>query len=177
MAQPPVVLVVGPLEIDFKGADVALEGLAIFRRRGGAFRLRRISYFPCGEAERRFDLADEYHHRVAPERMPFAYRASDVFIGASRLEEGFGLPSLEALSCGIPALLSDTPGQREIAGDAAWYFRDGDPESLADELPKLLTETARTRARAEGPVAADRFDTAGVAERLEKAFESALEAG
>jgi len=173
-ADPPVALVVGPLEIDFKGVDVALSGLSAYRRRGGRFHLRRVSYLPCGEAERAFDLADEFHHRLAPERMPFAYRASDVFIGASRVQEGFGLPSLEALACGVPALLSDTPGHREIAGDAAWYFRPEDPDSLAEELPGLLTEEARIRARTAGPAAAARFDTAGVAERLETAFESAL---
>lgn len=175
IGDPPVVLVVGPLEIDFKGAAVALAGLEKYRRSGGRFRLSRVSYFPCGEAEREFGLADDYHHRLPHERMPFAYRASDVFIGASRLQEGFGLPSLEALACGIPALLSDTPGHREIAGEAAWYFRDGDPESVAQELPGLLTDAARAKARIAGPAAAACFDTAGVAERLEKAFEHVLE--
>lgn len=173
-ADPPVVLVVGPLEIDFKGVDVALRGLQAFRSNGGRFRLRRVSYFPPGEVERGYALADEYHHRLAPDRMPFAYRASDVFIGASRVEEGFGLPSLEALACGVPALLSDVPGQRDIGGDAAGYFRDGDPESLAAALPDLLTEEARARARIAGPAAAARFDTAQVAERLEAAFREAL---
>lgn len=174
ISDPPVVLVVGPLEIDVKGVDVALSGLEAYRRRGGRFSLRRVSYFPCGDAERSFGLADEYHHRLAPERMPFAYRASDAFIGPTRAAEGFGLPNVEALACGIPVLLSDTPGQRELAGDAAWYFRDGDPESLAEELPKLWSEEARVRARAAGPAAVAKFDPAGVAERLERAFEEAL---
>jgi glycosyltransferase involved in cell wall biosynthesis len=173
-ADPPVALVVGPLEIDFMGIEIALRGLEIFRRRGGRFRLRRVSYFPAGELEKQFGLADEYHHRIAPERMPFAYRASDLFIAASRVEEGFGLPALEALSCGVPALLSDLPGQREIGGDAASYFRDGDPEHLADALPALLTNEARSRARVAGPARAAQFDAARVAERLEDEFREAL---
>src|SRR5206468_7836334 len=69
-ADPPIALVVGPLEIDFKGVDVALRGLELFRRRGGRIKVRRVSYFPAGDLERQFDLADEYHHRIAPERMP-----------------------------------------------------------------------------------------------------------
>jgi glycosyltransferase involved in cell wall biosynthesis len=173
-ADPPVVLVVGPLEAEFKGVDVALRGLAAWRGRGGHFRLRRISYSPCTEAERQLGVTDEYHDRLPPERMPFAYRASDIFVGASRVEEGFGLPSLEALSCGIPALLSDVPGQRDIGGDAARYFHDGDPESLAAALPALLTPEARARARSAGPAAASRYDPALVAERLERAFREAL---
>jgi glycosyltransferase involved in cell wall biosynthesis len=174
-ADPPVVLVVGPIEIEFKGIEIALRGLEIFRRQGGRFRLHRVSYFPAGELERQFNLADEYHYRIPPEQMPVAYRAADLFIGASRVEEGFGLPSLEALSCGVPALLSDVPGQREIGADAAWYFRDGDPESLADALPQLLTDEARARARFAGPAEAARFDSAKVAERLEGAFRRAAQ--
>jgi glycosyltransferase involved in cell wall biosynthesis len=106
--------------------------------------------------------------------MPFAYSASDVFIGPSRREEGFGLPALEALACGVPCLLSDTPAHREFAGDAAAYFADGDPAALADAIPPLLSEESRARARREGPAAAGEFDTARVAERLERAF---LDAG
>jgi glycosyltransferase involved in cell wall biosynthesis len=109
--------------------------------------------------------------------MPFAYRASDVFIGPSRPEEGFGLPALEALACGIPCLLSDTPGHREFAGDSAWYFPDGDPNAVADRLPELIRTEARSRARREGPAAVARFSTADVARRLEKAFLQALDVG
>jgi glycosyltransferase involved in cell wall biosynthesis len=174
-ADPPEVLVVGPVEIDFKGVEIALAGLEIWRGRGARFRLRRVSYFPCGEAERKRGIADEYHHRLSPDRMPFAYRASDLFVGASRPAEGFGLPALEALACGVPTLLSDLPGQREIGGDAAWYFRDGDPESLAEALPGLLSAPARAHARAAGPARAARYDAARVAERLEEEFRKALQ--
>ena len=167
---PPVVLVVGAWEADVKGIAIALAGLALWRRRGGRFRLRRISPFPAREDERASGLVDEYHHALAPERMPFAYRASDVFVGPSRREEGFGLPALEALACGVPCLLSETPAHRETAGDAAAYFADGDPNALADAIPLLLSGEARDRARRAGPAAADGFDTARVAERLERAF-------
>jgi glycosyltransferase involved in cell wall biosynthesis len=172
---PPVVLVVGPFEADVKGVGVALSGLSVFRRSGGRFRLRRVSTFAVTEGEKALGLVDEYHHVLAPERMPFAYRASDLFLGPSRPEEGFGLPVLEALSCGVPCLLSDTAAHREIAGEAATYFEDGDAESLAARLPEALSEQARRRARDEGPRAAARFDVEGVVERLEKAFRGALE--
>ena len=123
-------------------------------------------------------LIDEYHRALPPDRMPFAYRAADVFIGPTLREEGFGLPTLEALSCGVACLLSDTPGNREIAGEAATYFQEGDAQGLADALPALFTPQARSRARREGPPAAARFEPATVAERLERAFTRALgEAG
>ena len=175
-SDPPVVLVVGPYEADVKGLSIAFAGLALWRRRGGRFRLRRISPLPAGDEEKSSGLVDEYHHRLSPGRMPFAYRGSDLFVGPSRREEGFGLPALEALACGLPCLLSDTPGHREFAGEAAWYFADGDPNALADRLPELVTEPVRRRARREGPAAAGRFAAARVAERLEAAFLRALDA-
>ena len=170
----PYVLLVGPYDADVKGIAVALEGLALWRQKGGLFRLRRIATQEPAVAERASGLVDEYHHALSPDRMPFAYRASDVFIGPSRPEEGFGLPVLEALASGIPCLLSDTPGHHEIAGDAAWYFADGDPEALAAALPQMTTRETRDKARAQGPRAAARYDAAGVAESLEGAFREAL---
>jgi glycosyltransferase involved in cell wall biosynthesis len=167
-------LVVGPFESHSKGVDVALEGLARWRARGGRFRLRRISQLPPSEAERRLLPADEFHHALPPGRMPFAYRASDFFVAASTPEEGFGLPSLEALSCGVPSLFSDTPGQREIGGDAAGYFAAGDPEALARELPGIVTEASRLRARERGPLRAASFKPEDVARRLEEAFADAV---
>jgi glycosyltransferase involved in cell wall biosynthesis len=176
-AEPPIVLVVGPCAADVKGIRVAYAGLSAWRRDGGAFRLRRAATEPPTEEERSGGLVDEYHRAVPPERMPFLYRDSDLFIAPSRAEEGFGLPVLEALASGLPCLLSDTPGHREMARESASYFADGDPEALAAAIPALLTPEARARARTQGPPAAARFDPDKVAERLERAFARALEHG
>lgn len=166
----PWVLVVGPYDADVKGIAVALQGLRAWRECGGVFRLRRVSTHPPGGEERSICPADEYHHPLSPERMPHVYRASDLFIGASRPEEGFGLPVLEALACGVACLLSDTPGHREIAGEAARYFPGEDPEGLARACPELATPDARSRALWEGPRRAGSYDTAAVARALERAF-------
>lgn len=173
-SDPPVVLVVGPYAADVKGVDVAMAALAAWRRAGGRFLLRRVAVEPPAAEETEAALADEYHRALAPDRMPFAYRASDVFVGATRSEEGFGLPALEALACGLPCVLSDTPGNREIAGDAALFFAEGDPEALAARLPEALAPGFRERAREGGPRRVPLFDPAAVASRLEASFSRAL---
>ena len=175
--EAPVVLLVGPYEADVKGIGIALEGLRLWRERGEIFRLVRVSTHAAPEEEKAIGLADEFHHRLSPDRMPFAYRAADLFLGPARPEEGFGLPVLEALACGIPCLLSDTPGHREIAGDAAAYFPDGDPAGLAAALSGVRLPEERARARVAGPRVAARFDAAGVAANLEAEFESARASG
>jgi len=171
---PPVLLLVGQYDGVVKGIDIAMDGLRIWRLRGGQFRLRRVSTEPPTPEEEKSGLIDEYHLSLDPARMPWAYRDSEAFIGPSRPEEGFGLPVLEALASGLPCLLSDTPTHREIAGEAACYFPDGDPEGLADALPRLLSASSRETARAEAPRVVARFDVAAVAERLERAFLESL---
>lgn len=47
------------------------------------------------------------------------YSASDVLLATSK-GEGFGIPVLEAMACGTPAIVSDFSAQPEIVGDAGW---------------------------------------------------------
>ena len=62
---------------------------ALARRRGGALPpAPRVVLAVPGRRARRSASTDEYHDRLPPERMPFAYRASDVFVGASRVGGG-----------------------------------------------------------------------------------------
>ncbi len=60
--------------------------------------------------------------------------------------EGFGIPPLEALSAGVPSVLTDTGVAREICGDAALYVPNGDIRSITGALETLLFDEA-TRAR------------------------------
>lgn len=65
-------------------------------------------------------------------------------------EEGFGLPPLEALALGVPALVADTRVAREVCGDAARYFPPGDAAALARrvaDLPSRGAEAERARRR------------------------------
>jgi glycosyltransferase involved in cell wall biosynthesis len=51
--------------------------------------------------------------------------------------EGFGLPVVEAMACGVPAIVSDTPALREVAGDAALVAPPDDPGAWAALLRTL----------------------------------------
>jgi glycosyltransferase involved in cell wall biosynthesis len=52
--------------------------------------------------------------------------------------EGFGLPPVEALACGVPALVSDIPVLHESTGDAARFVRPGDVEAWASAMRDAL---------------------------------------
>jgi glycosyltransferase involved in cell wall biosynthesis len=70
-----------------------------------------------------------YQCSVSSKQLPGLYGGAAGFFFPS-LDEGFGLPTLEALASGCPAALSDIPVMREIAGDSAVYFGPKDAKSI-----------------------------------------------
>lgn len=58
------------------------------------------------------------------------------------LEEGFGLPLVEALGLGCPAVVSEIPVFREIAQDAALYFSPTSASDLSSCLERLAIDTS-----------------------------------
>ncbi|HEY8934464.1 MAG TPA: glycosyltransferase family 1 protein [Cyclobacteriaceae bacterium] len=57
------------------------------------------------------------------------------------LQEGFGMPILEAFNYNCPVLLSDNSSLPEVAGDAALYFNAKDISSVQQAILKILTDT------------------------------------
>lgn len=58
--------------------------------------------------------------------------------------EGFGMPLLEALHCGIPTVAVDIPVLREVGGDAC-LWSDSTPEAVAEKLTLLMTDKAAAK--------------------------------
>jgi glycosyltransferase involved in cell wall biosynthesis len=56
------------------------------------------------------------------------------------IDEGFGLPPLEALACGVPVVANDLPVTREVLGDQADFCDAGDPPALAEALLAAVTD-------------------------------------
>lgn len=72
---------------------------------------------------------------------------STVFVAPS-LAEGFGLPLLEAMAAGVPAVLSADPAQVEVAGGAGVVVPIGDPDALGSAVSSLLSDSAALRRHA-----------------------------
>lgn len=67
------------------------------------------------------------------------YTTSAVFVFPS-LYEGFGLPPLEAMSCGTPVVAHHGTALPEVLGDAALFVDARDPQALADGIRRVLTD-------------------------------------
>jgi glycosyltransferase involved in cell wall biosynthesis len=144
------VLMVGTVE-PRKAYDIALDAmewvwaqprgeairLIIVGRRGwhaAATEERLLSHPQNGRRLHRFDdVGDEYLDRL--------YRASSGLLMTSHAE-GFGLPVLEALSCGLPVLARDLDVFREKAAPGIRYFVKDDPESLGSAILDWLHTSA-----------------------------------
>jgi glycosyltransferase involved in cell wall biosynthesis len=82
--------------------------------------------------------------------LPALYAGATIFAYPS-LYEGFGLPPLEAMACGIPVLTSNTSSVPEVVGKAAVSVDPESPDAIAAGLRELMTnQSLRERLATEG---------------------------
>ena len=121
---------------------------AFWRLRQQGFRYQLLLVGPSGwhmngfdsEIEQ-LDLQDSVRMLgyVPAEDLPGIYALASVFVFPS-LYEGFGLPPLEAMACGVPVLTSNNSSLAEICGEAAHLVNPRDEEELAAGLRDLLRD-------------------------------------
>ncbi|HLJ90556.1 MAG TPA: glycosyltransferase family 1 protein [Candidatus Angelobacter sp.] len=76
---------------------------------------------------------------VSPRELAVLFRHGSLFLMPS-LYEGFGLPILEAMSCGCPVIASNTGSLAEVAGNGAQTFALEDVEGMAEAIQLLLQD-------------------------------------
>ena len=77
--------------------------------------------------------------RVPSEHLVYLYNAAQLLVHPS-FYEGFGLPPLEAMTCGTPAIVSNVSALPEVVGDAALLVNPHDIDGLTVAMWRLLTD-------------------------------------
>jgi len=94
---------------------------------------------------------------VSAEDLPYIVAAAAAFIMPSQAE-GFGIPVLEAMACGVPTAVSDLPVFREVAQDASLYFNQNDKHDIAAAIDRIAgDEPLRQDLRARGLIRSRQF--------------------
>ncbi len=93
-------------------------------------------------AVKRLGLTDRvlFTGYVPDEDAPLLMAGARLFVLPS-LYEGFGLPVLEAMACGVPVVCANVASLPEVAGDAALLVDPTDVAALAEAMRQALTDT------------------------------------
>lgn len=76
---------------------------------------------------------------VPEEDLIAIYNMADVFVFPS-FYEGFGIPVLEGMACGVPVVTSNVSSMPEVGGDAAIYFNPYDENDMAEKIGMVLDD-------------------------------------
>ncbi len=76
---------------------------------------------------------------IADKDLAYLYNAAALMVLPS-LEEGFGLPAIEAMACGTPVVSSDRGSLPEVLGEAGQFFDPLDTKMMADALRRVLAD-------------------------------------
>jgi glycosyltransferase involved in cell wall biosynthesis len=111
--------------------------------------------------------------RLPESAVPDLYRGAAVVVLPSKAE-GFGLPVIEAMACGVPVICSDLAVLHEIADGVAVFCDPADPAAFARAIAAILDAPSTTRARQLGIERAKSFTWERSARQTVAAYESAL---
>lgn len=111
---------------------------------------------------------------IRNEDLPSIYNSAFAFLYPS-LRESFGIPMIEAMACGTPAIVSNTSAMPEVAGEGALLVDPFKPDTIADALVKLESDEAfRDELTAYGLQQAQRYSWKSTAEAWVKIYQDVL---
>ena len=143
-ALQPYVLYVGS-ERPRKNLKRLVEALSLVRQKHPELTLLKVgevgrdSTFAhtWREATKELKVPTAFAGKVSEESLARLYRGATMLVFPS-LMEGFGMPLTEAMACGCPVVVSDTPVSREIVGNAGWYVDPLSSEDIASGIEAML---------------------------------------
>ncbi len=166
------VLLVGPMQADFKGIDVGYDAVRHARAAGAQFDLIRVSQWPAADTEPS-NLAEEFHVGLDSAAMARLIATCGIFLGPSRHQEGFGLPAAESMASGLASVLTKIPSFLSFDGaqDYALFAAEDDGKGLGDALVRLLGDAPlRRRIALRGCEVVEQFRAHHTGLRLERYF-------
>lgn len=167
-------LAIGRFSHQHKGFDLLIEAFNWFSQQNSDWKLDIV-----GEGVEESLYRTLIHKYKLEDRIiihPFTnniqdyYSQAQIYVLSSRWE-GFGLVLVEAMAHGLPIVSSDLPTSKEIMGDFALYFKNGDIKELAQRLEDATHIDWQTKSK-EAMEIARRFNINHIIEQWKQLFES-----
>ncbi len=139
-----IILYVGRLD-PYKNVPMLVDAFAQLKRKTK----EKLHLLIIGPEDRRYPEARNhanargisehvtFFHGATDKDLLDAYRSASLLVNPSRYE-GFGLPQLEAMKCGVPVICADGGSQREITAGAAKVVPVGDEPALVAAMEEVL---------------------------------------
>jgi len=175
--RPPYVFYLGQWKA-YKNLPMLLDAFKMLRRTHPNAQLVIAGDDPRHPEVRQAAAASPEGSVVLPGRLPESavpdlYRGAAVVVLPSKAE-GFGLPVIEAMACGVPVICSDLPVLHELADGVATFCDPNDPDAFARAIAQTLDAPSTARARQLGIERAKSFTWERSARQTVEAYESAL---
>jgi glycosyltransferase involved in cell wall biosynthesis len=145
--RPCRIVCAGPADQTVKGIPDTIEAVRLVKSRGCPVEFVRVS--PSGyDAEQwQSGVIDECHARLNQRQLGKLFRSCDLFVSNSLEGEGFGLPAMEALACGLSCVLSDISSYRGFndGDDFCHFVPPQSAEATAAALWDLIYSSGKQR--------------------------------
>lgn len=160
---PALISAFAQLRREFPNLQLALVG----PKRTDAELEHTISDCKVHDAVRELDY-------VPTQDLATVYAGARAFVYASLLE-GFGIPPVEAMACGVPVVAMPHPPLLEVLGNAAYFSETGTPQSFAQAIARVLGDDAlAAELRMRGTERAKRYTWESAARKTLAIYESIL---
>lgn len=114
-----------------------------------------------------------FHHKITFDELPIIYNLATMFIYPSRFE-GFGIPIIEALQCGVPTIAARGSCLEEAGGHACIYVEPDDVDGMSNAINTLLKEQKDEARIIEGKKYVERFNQQKIADDLMKVYQELI---
>ena len=143
------------------GQLVSKQGFEIVCTGSGVLLEAEFRAYTSGTVIHKLQLDDE--------ELRLAYSGALALVYPSKYE-GFGLPILEAITCGCPVITCPNSSLPEVAGEAALYVNDDDVDGLANALCEVQKPKVRNSLIAAGLEQAKKFSWSKMAKTISSAL-------